>query len=366
MTYGAPSQLRFGETQNCNKTFFCTVYLNMRGMLPTAWQVKCWAIIAIGCLSVAVAVHAAESQVPVPVTFSSDGLRLVGNLYLPDTAGPHPALVFTHGSGGSGRDNQRHVTEAIHFARQGIVSFVFDKRGYGESEGDWQMATFEDLAIDALAAISLLKTRLEVDPARIGLRGASQSSWILPIAAARSDDVAHIILISPAGVTPYEQIVFDVRTDLEDAGHSPVEVERGLELLRSGLNYGRTGRGWSQHAERLEAAAEEPWFDIASGPPVPDHWMWRWLRPIADFDSVPVLERISTPALVLLGEQDRVCPWQVAGYRIGNALSKRPQGRHLIRYFPSGDHDLKMTTESGASVLVEGYLDTIVEWVHSH
>lgn len=321
--------------------------------------------IALGGLSFTSFIHAASAPEPIPVTFSNEGLRFSADLYLPDANGPHPALVFTHGSGGSGRDNRRHKAEARHYAANGIVSLVFDKRGYGESEGDWRAATFEDLAGDALAAVSFLKVRPEVDPNRVGLRGASQAGWVLPIAAARSEDVAHIILISPAGVTPYEQIVFDVRTDLEDAGHAPGEVERALALLRSGLDYGRSGKGWAQHAQRLQNAAGEAWLDIASGPPVADHWMWSWFRPVADFDSVPLLETISVPVLVMLGEQDRVCPWQVAGYRFENALESRQEGRHLVRYFPNANHDLEVTTASGEEIPVDGYFETVVEWVQS-
>jgi pimeloyl-ACP methyl ester carboxylesterase len=320
---------------------------------------------ALGWFGIAVADGAENSHQPIPVKFMSQGLELTGDLYPSDSGGQHPALVFTHGSGGSGRDNRRHIAEARHYARHGIVSLVFDKRGYGESEGDWRKASFEDLAEDALAAVSFLRTRPEIDPDRIGLRGASQAGWVLPVAAARSDKVAHIIMISPAGVTPYEQIVFDVRTDLEDAGYDPEQVERALILLRSGLDYGRTGHGWDRHARRLEAAAGQPWLDIASGPPVADHWMWGWFREVADFDSVPIIENVATPVLVLLGEQDRVCPWQIAGYRFGNALERREQGRYLIRYFPAATHDLEVKSDSGEEELAAGYLDTIVQWTLS-
>lgn len=316
----------------------------------------------VACLFNSTAVAAAESGSPIPIDFTSHGLQLVGDLYLPKTEGPHPALVFTHGSGGSGRDNRRHRTEAEHYARHGIASLVFDKRGYGDSEGDWQTATFEDLADDALAAVAYLKSRPEIDPQRIGLRGASQAGWILPIAAARSSGVAQLILISPAGVTPYQQIVYDVRTDLEDAGYAPAEVERALVLLRSGLDYARGERTWQAHAALLEGAAGEPWLDIASGPPVPDHWLWDWVRPLADFDAVPLLADIRTPVLVILGEADRVCPSQVAGYRMAEALGSRQDSRYRIRYFPGASHDLEVVAENGEEVLTGGYLDTIVQW----
>ncbi len=143
-----------------------------------------------------------DQPIPESVYFLNEDIRLVGELYLPTNPGPHPAVIFTHGSGGAGRDNSRYQLEATYFAEQGIASLVFDKRGYGESGGDWRVASFEDLASDALAAVDYLKSRNDIDVSRLGLRGASQSGWILPLAAIESADVRYLILISPASMTP--------------------------------------------------------------------------------------------------------------------------------------------------------------------
>lgn len=298
------------------------------------------------------------------VHFSNGGLTLAGRLYLPSGAGPFPALVFTHGSGDSGRDNLRHQEEATYLANSGIACLLFDKRGYGGSTGDWHSATFEDLAADAVAAVRYLESRHEIDSRSIGLRGASQSGWILPIAASRSPDVGFLVLISPPGVTPYEQISYDVRTDLEDKGFSPEDVESALSLTRSGLDYARSWKGWPAHKKRLDAASRQPWFEIASGPPDPEDWLWKWVHPVIDFDAIPLVEGLHIPVLVLLGEQDREVPSQVAGYRFERAL--RTNRRSAIRYFPDGDHDLRSTTApkvKGRSPLVGGYLDTVKAWV---
>jgi len=300
------------------------------------------------------------------VRFDNGPITLVGRLHVPDSEGPHPALVFTHGSGDAGRDNRRYLLEAEYLAGYGIASLLYDKRGSGDSTGDWQSSTFEDLAGDALAAVAFLKAHNEIDPSQIGLRGASQSGWILPIAADRSRDVAHMILISPAGVSPYDQIVYDVRTDLEDAGFVGQDVDDALAVLRSGLEYARTGQGWSRHQQVLENAEGKPWLSIASGPPTADHWMWSWIRPVIDFDVVPVLERIPTPVLVLLGDEDRECPSQIAGWVHENALGRRSEGVHSIRYFRGADHGLRVRSRRKGDQeppLADGYLEAIRDWV---
>jgi alpha-beta hydrolase superfamily lysophospholipase len=40
--------------------------------------------------------------------------------------------------------------------RRGVVAFIYDKRGVGESTGDWKTSTLDDLARDAKAAIHVL------------------------------------------------------------------------------------------------------------------------------------------------------------------------------------------------------------------
>jgi hypothetical protein len=51
----------------------------------------------------------------------------------------------------------------------GIAVFTYDRRGSGDSTGDFKTATFFDLAADAGAAIDHLKTRSDIDPKCIGV-----------------------------------------------------------------------------------------------------------------------------------------------------------------------------------------------------
>lgn len=71
---------------------------------------------------------------------------------LPDTPGPHPAVLFAHGSG----DATRNV--AIwnpYFVRLGMAVLSLDKRGAGKSTGDWHTASMDDIANDWLAGVAM-------------------------------------------------------------------------------------------------------------------------------------------------------------------------------------------------------------------
>jgi predicted acyl esterase len=72
-----------------------------------------------------------DARVPMP-----DGVRLAGNLYLPDAPGPFPAILtyipyLKDGWGGLGGMDpcQRH------FAARGYAVMQLDFRGVGSSEG---------------------------------------------------------------------------------------------------------------------------------------------------------------------------------------------------------------------------------------
>ena len=76
---------------------------------------------------------------------------LAGTLVLPATPGKHPAIACLHGSGPEARWANHYLAQK--FAEHGIVALIYDKRGVGESSGDWQKATFAELADDAAAGI---------------------------------------------------------------------------------------------------------------------------------------------------------------------------------------------------------------------
>ena len=91
---------------------------------------------------------------------------------------------------------------ADYFARHGIAALTYDKRGVGASTGNWEEASFDDLAGDALAGVELLKSRTDINRKQIGLWGLSQGAWLVELAASQSKDIAFIIAVSGGGVNP--------------------------------------------------------------------------------------------------------------------------------------------------------------------
>jgi uncharacterized protein len=109
-----------------------------------------------------------------PVSFYSEGVRLVGDLYTPETSTPsgrRAGVVLCHGYTGVKDlylpDNARVLNEA------GYVVLTFDYKGWGESEGPRSRLAPYSRVADAQAALTFLATLPEVDPERLGLYGTS-------------------------------------------------------------------------------------------------------------------------------------------------------------------------------------------------
>ena len=162
-------------------------------------------------------------------TFPSGDVRLAYTLDRPTGTGPFPAIVMGHGSGQVTRHQASSL--ALRLVAAGFAVLRYDKRGVGDSGGVYELAgnvpnserTFPILAGDMLAGVEFLKTRGDVDPARIGLFGVSQAGWIIPLAASLSPDVKFMILVVgptvSVGVENYYSnlVEFSPSASLEDA-----------------------------------------------------------------------------------------------------------------------------------------------------
>jgi len=142
---------------------------------------------------------------PQPVIFTAaDGLRVHGQLFLPANAaaGKHPAIVFFHG--GSRRQMllgwhyMLYYNQAYGFnqylASRGYVVLAVNYRsgtGYGTDfrEAPHFGATGASEFNDVLGAGTYLRSRADVDQARIGVWGGSYGGYLTALALARASNI---------------------------------------------------------------------------------------------------------------------------------------------------------------------------------
>src|SRR5690242_699397 len=164
--------------------------------------------------------------------------------------GKHPAIILVHGSGAENRDYM--LPWARFLIRRGVAVLGYDKRGVGESTGDWNTASFDDLAGDVVAAFEYLKTRNDIDRLHNGVLGISQAGWIMPLAAVRAKDMGFLISISGAGVPAAETTLDQARNEMTMTGMPSQTVDEIISLLKLQYEFARTGNGWDEYSAARE------------------------------------------------------------------------------------------------------------------
>jgi len=298
------------------------------------------------------------------VSFKSGAIRLAGTLLLPNRHSPVPAIVFVHGAGPEQRSASRFLAEF--FANRGVAALIYDKRGAGESTGDWKVSSFDDLAEDVTAAVSFLKSRPEIDASRIGLMGSSQGGWIAPMAALRVPDLAFLIVKSAAAVTPEQQELARVEIQMRAEGNSPDDIAEALTLYRHAIQFSRTGEGWDSLAVEIAADSNKRWAFFDHDTPR-NYWFFDQIRLNFDHDPIPVLEQVKAPILVIYGGEDNDGPpLQGSTGRLLEAMRRGAKNSEL-EIFPNAGHDLRVVQGKDQAWdfprFAPGYLESLASWV---
>lgn len=149
------------------------------------------------------------------VTYGTEfGMRIPAVVYRPEHhAGPMPAMVVVNGHGGDKYSWYSFYT-GILYARAGAVVLTYDPIGEGERNDDHKSGTREhdqvvDVAgypqhlsglmiTDAMQAVSYLRQRDDVEPARIAILGYSMGSFVSAITGA-VDTRIHAVVLSGGG-----------------------------------------------------------------------------------------------------------------------------------------------------------------------
>jgi uncharacterized protein len=301
------------------------------------------------------------------VAFANRDIRLAGTLISPKRPGKHPAIILVHGSG---PENREFILPLARFLiRRGIAVFGYDKRGVGGSTGDWQTASFEDLAGDVVAAFKYLRSRRDIDAKQIGLLGISQAGWIMPIAAVNAPDIAFVISVSGAGVPADETALDHARNEMTASGMRPETVEQILNLTRLQYRFARTGDGWDDYLAARDQLAKRLGTPPPNYPGTTDDPLWRTMRAFYFFDPGPILRRLKTPTLAIFGELDNnilaeknKAAWEAALRVAGNR-------DYLLTIIPAANHgqwQAKVGNDAEEPTLqgfTPAYFATVAEWL---
>lgn len=304
-----------------------------------------------------------------PVTFTNGDVRLSGTLTLPEKNGRHPAIVYTHGSGPNPRSSFSGL--GYFLAMHGIAALKYDKRGVGESTGDFTKATFENLADDAIAGAQMLRARGDIAADRVGFWGQSQGSAIAPLAASRAFPKALVIAASGGGLSIDKWSLIEGEAQLRSDGHfSEADIAQAMQFERLRDRYMRTREGWQEYADARKVAVTKSWYAYPTtdlfGASTPESTAWNLEVQFYFRDPRPALRRLRGPFLGLYGENDPASsgPENVGAMR--DALSAN--NSVTLRIIPKGDHNFFETNSPNASELPRarrfkpGFFQLVAAW----
>jgi uncharacterized protein len=126
------------------------------------------------------------------VYFRSDNLKLKGQLFIPEKT-PCPALCLCHGmprSGTADPHDRGYAGLAEKFAAAGFLTVIFNFRGAGESEGNFDIRGWTR---DLKAVLNHICTMKEIDQNEVALMGFSAGAAVSIYVAAQDQRISSII-----------------------------------------------------------------------------------------------------------------------------------------------------------------------------
>jgi alpha-beta hydrolase superfamily lysophospholipase len=285
----------------------------------------------------AVAAKGAARRLPLSFT-GADRTERSGTLILPEGQGPFPCLVLHSRAGIALRWDPGDA-----FIQQGWAVYAYDKRGLGQSKGDYARGALRGLADDAVAAARMLRARPEIDADRIVFVGLGDAGYVGALALAAEQAYAGGILgacatsgaVFPSLVQTRIQRVFAPFYDW-----SPAQTSAYTNL---------SVRRWQQW---LFEGQDEV---TLAGRRVPLGFLKDW----AEFDMSKAMSAARVPVLLLHGLQDRWTPPEGAR-ALADELRQAGRDNVTLRMFDGLGRDLTITPDGALLAEVEG---AVLDWL---
>lgn len=193
---------------------------------------------------------------------------------------------------------------------------MYDKRGVGMSDGDFEDALYQDFINDAVAAVDFLADRPDVDRGRIALHGNSEGGWFTPEVAHRTGKVAAIFNRAGPPLSWITTVLWEARNEFLDAGIAEADLA-ALEAVteRRWRYYIEAGNDAAKvfsperdaiNARLTELRASVPGANLVLPAEVAEYEASRYAAFAADYayDPRPFLGQIDLPMQYVFGEVD--------------------------------------------------------------
>jgi len=300
------------------------------------------------------------------ITAVNKKISLTGSItYPPNNDKKVPLLALIPGSGEAFRGNiaDEYVQILPYF---GIATFTYDKRGCGESSGDYKSSSFEELAADAIAIIKEVSKQKRIDASKIGIVTLDQAGYLLPIVAKQLPQLRYAVAISPPIVNMKEQELSACANRMKSDGFLQPDINEALDYQEAMFNYldGKMDSVSFQHlADKIRV---KPWKNYVTPFENKEYInFWRinkGFNPQSTWQAYPDI-----PLLVLYGKSDKILN---INNNINLLQTFLPASvKKEIKIIEKANHLLILGANRGDIQLteIEGYapetFNTITKWV---
>jgi pimeloyl-ACP methyl ester carboxylesterase len=232
------------------------------------------------------------------VEFQSGNLKLSGTVTLPNLEGMFTGVVLIPGSGQVDRnENAKNMPlnalrEIAHFlADNNIATFRYDKRGVGQSEGNYWETGFYENASDALSALDYLKSHTGILSDKIFLLGHSEGALISTKLAGDGCDVSGIILLAGTAQTGEETLKWQAQ--------QVVKGLKGFNRWLINLLHIDVAKAQQKQLNKIKNSKKD-WYRVQLIAKINAKWMREFLA----YNPSNDLPKINVPILAITGSKD--------------------------------------------------------------
>lgn len=302
---------------------------------------------------------APASPIARPLTFASGDVTLSGEVLIGEGDGRRPGVIFMHGSGAQGRWSNRYL--ATRFARAGFAALIFDKRGVGESAGDWRASGLDQLASDGATAFDALAAQPEADARRIGVYGHSQGSTVAALVGAERA-VKFVIGSAATGVSPADTEIYSISNNLGAPRRGGAERDEVMDFACTLVAVAYNGAPRAELDRIVTLYQDRPWY---FAPPPPENFYWTFSRRVAALNPSAIWAAVRAPVLLLWGGADQRVPPGESAAILASAMAAAGNARVTTRIYENADHSFRLAGDAAWPQRAFGYVDQMLAWARA-
>ncbi|NNE65995.1 MAG: alpha/beta fold hydrolase [Pyrinomonadaceae bacterium] len=278
-----------------------------------------------------------------PVTVVNTPVTLSGHFHVPAYSTKKTALVYVGGRGCyAGRTESNLYAKFLR--NYGVAVLALQKRGMGNSTGNCETATIDDLAKDVAAAVRYLRKR---GFERIGALGESAGGWVIFKASEMTKIDFLISSVGPSTSVRDQQ--------MQSMSYGAKEYRLKEEVVKDLLEYTNmmfdapaTDESMIRFNELLKNSKENGWFEFLEDTDKPtgtEGIANLWVRRHS-YDPRKALAAFEGPLLALYGDKDWIVP-RKENIAVLRDLFQGTRSNNLrVHSFYNADHGMTVGDDS--------------------